>query len=553
VLTVVASVCVVTLFSVVVPYDMDEFIYYNIIACRAYPGNDINGHCDPHALNVLGTGLVLPLRSFLYVGSIPALYYLPLWLLWKSPLSARLVSWLFLMGGAALFARAFRFPFAVTAVLFSLFFPYAFQHLVDTGPVGPQICTVYALYILIDRWCSTLRWRYALGSAVVMFLGIWIKLSYFWFAPGIAIFFVIACIRHRRILLRRGACSRLAIQSIVAILVCAGMAGSYIFSTHPLQGNERPLLTQLLQSQMFSIREILHGALWHTRAFEYLLHPLEATQRIYYVSPLDPLWQYYYVLLFLFVPAFLILSLVLWKKEKEMREYVLMSIALFIAFLLTVAMVARTKNAVCMHHIILTFPFLLLAIGAAVKGLLVVKGRRVRPFVRSVTGLWLLLFLALNVRYFMVFPRQNLIPSRHSSKEVLRKVLLDPTVARNSMVVAADWGFHYFQALYGDPEQSVVLHERLRDPVAIRWWKQLAADNGRRVIFMMTKPDAERIRTFVSTVQLERCTAVPLDAPWQMFSEPDPAVRQRCEEVRRMLADGATFGEWFSNRLFLAF
>ncbi len=553
VLTVVASVVVVMLFSVVVPYDMDEFIYYNIIACRAYPGNDIGGHCDPHALNVLGTGLILPLRSFHYVGSFPALYYLPLWLVWKSPLSARLVSWLFLMGGAAVFARAFRFPFAVTAVLFSLFFPYAFQHMVDTGPVGPQIFSIYALSLLFGRWCSTGRWRYALGSAATISLGIWIKLSYFWLVPGIAILLMISCFRHRRALLRPGAFRRFAVQAETAFIVCAGLAGAYIFSTHPLRGNERPLLTQLLQSQMLSFRDILHGALWHTRAFEYLLHPLEATQRIYYVSPLDPLWQYYYVLLFLFVPAFLIISLVLWKREKGMREYALMSIALFVAFLLTVAIIARTKNAVCMHHIILAFPFLLLAIGAAVRGVLSLQGVRIRLPARLAIGVWAALFLALNIHYFLEFPRQQILPTRHFSKQVLHTVLLDPHVADRYMVVVADWGMYYYHALFGLPGQSVVLEERLRAPHTILWWKQFAVQQGRRVLFIMAQPDADRVRTFLSVLPLERCSAVPPGAPWQMFAEPDPAVRQRCEEVRRTLADGTTPGKWLRNRLLLAF
>ena len=42
-----AGVASMALFSSVAPYNMDEFIHYDALACSFYPGNALFGECDP--------------------------------------------------------------------------------------------------------------------------------------------------------------------------------------------------------------------------------------------------------------------------------------------------------------------------------------------------------------------------------------------------------------------------------------------------------------------------------------------------------------------------
>ena len=86
-----AAVFGMAFFTSLAPYNMDEFIHYDAIACHLYPGNSAYGTCDPFMLDFLGTGWVLPLRAYHYSGTFPAIYYLPLHLLFGSPLAARLL------------------------------------------------------------------------------------------------------------------------------------------------------------------------------------------------------------------------------------------------------------------------------------------------------------------------------------------------------------------------------------------------------------------------------------------------------------------------------
>src|SRR5436305_1009926 len=75
-------------------YNMDEFLALQVRNLRM--------------LAVWGTSFHLPLLTYSYVGSVHALLYWPLYLLWPSPISARLFGGLFLIAQAVIHSRLFR-------------------------------------------------------------------------------------------------------------------------------------------------------------------------------------------------------------------------------------------------------------------------------------------------------------------------------------------------------------------------------------------------------------------------------------------------------------
>jgi hypothetical protein len=77
----------------VVPYNMDEFVHYLALGCASAPLSRelpaIRDGCGYHDLRLPFTKTPLPLRSYVYTGSLPALPFYPFWRLLDDPVSAR--------------------------------------------------------------------------------------------------------------------------------------------------------------------------------------------------------------------------------------------------------------------------------------------------------------------------------------------------------------------------------------------------------------------------------------------------------------------------------
>jgi hypothetical protein len=527
-----AAFLALAFFGSLAPYNMDEFIHYDAIACHLYPGNSLHGTCDPFMLDFLGTGWVLPLRAYHYSGSFPALYYLPIHLLWNSPLAARMLGLVFLLLGAGMCARIFRLPrkFVVPPML--LCFPYLFQHLVDTGPVGFHILSVFLIYFCLDEWLATLRWRWVPAIALIVVCGLWTKFSYAWYAPGFACFFLIHFVRHRALLRKRKKIRRLLLQALAAAALIALPIGALLWSSAPGNPADHPYLGQLLHSETFTPAEIAHGV-WKDSGVTYsLLHPLEATQRIFEVEPAPAASAVFSAVTFLFTPLTLLL-LALRRKSAVSRRALLLPAALYGVFLLTVLMILRTKGAGLMHHSVLSYPFLWLSVFAAL--------RAVRwPSVSarwSIVKIWLLCvlgaFLAINMFFFARFPLQHIRFNDQPEKLLAHAIINTGSIPRKFMVLTLDWGMFYYSGLFGSPDKSVVFAWGLKDADGIRRYRDIAAEDGRKLLFLYTRePTSTDLAVVRSTLPVEPCSAFADDAEWQMLAEPDAELERACDTFR---------------------
>jgi len=513
-------------FSMVVPYNMDEFLFYDAIICHLYPGNNLHGWCDPFQLNVLNSGIILPLRSFDYVGSFPALYFLPIVLLWSSPLAARLLGMVFLVAGGFIAARIFSFRPRNVVLGLMLIFPYLFQHLVDTGPVGLQIFSVFLLYVLLDRWCAKQQWYIAVIIALLTFVNIWTKPSFFWFGPGLILFLLIHVVRNWVALRAPGRRSRFVLQGIVSLAVLALFMSILLLSTAADDPTVRPFLQQLMLSQSYSLREMVQGDWigWSPSWYAFL-HPLEATQRVYEVMSAPTLSRIFCIIHYLFVPFFLF---VLFLKGLSYRVLILPAV-LYVSFLVTIMMIVRTYESWAMHHAILSYPFLILAALATLR-IVLTHAVSSRFWLRAILFVWGTAFVVVNLFLYALFPTQTYNFHNTPQKHMVQRIINTGSIPDRTMVLTLDWGMYYYSGLFGSPNKSVLFEWGLDDPQRVEYLQNLARENNRKIVLLYAPADTSVNAPLLRwMMQLESCAATPLDADWVMLAEPDDEIREVCQ------------------------
>ena len=131
------------------------------------------------------------MRSYLYIGSFPAVVFYPLWKVLQDPVAAprpgrplparrRLLSRP-LPGGAVR-------SVALAGLVFPLV-PACF--LADEGPVGLSIVLLLAALLLFRRSLAPVSTRErvlsAMASGLALFLGLWTKLLFAWWLPAIVL------------------------------------------------------------------------------------------------------------------------------------------------------------------------------------------------------------------------------------------------------------------------------------------------------------------------------------------------------------------------------
>ncbi|MFH1443868.1 MAG: hypothetical protein ABIG34_00570 [Candidatus Peregrinibacteria bacterium] len=519
----------VVIFTMIVPYNMDEFIHYDTILCHLYLGNNYDHLCDPFALNLLNSGLILPLRAFHYSGSFPALYFLPVLFIWNSPLAARLLGLLFLMTGGAIAARAFGFRPRIVVPALMLTFPYLFQHLVDTGPVGIHILFVFLLYVLLDRWCAKQRWRTIITIALVTFAGLWTKLVFFWFAPGLLLFLLIHIVRNWAVLRGSGRRGRFVLQGAVALMILGLLMTVLLLSTAADDSTVRPFLDQIMSSQSYSLSEMLRGTWieWSPSWYAFL-HPLEATQRVYEVMLVPRLSRVFWIIHYLFVP-FILLLLALFARGLSRRALVLPAV-LYVSFLLTLMMIIRTQDSWAMHHAILSYPFLILATLATIRVALGACASRSRLWLRAILFMWGATFIVVNLFLYALFPTQTYQFHNTPQKHMVQRIINTGSIPDRTMVLTLDWGMYYYAGLFGSSNKSVLFEWGMNAIDHIEYMQDLARENNRKIVLLYTPADTSINAPLLRWImQLEPCAATPPDSDWVMLTEPDEEIREVCQ------------------------
>jgi len=516
------------------PYCMDEFLQYNEIIYSHYPDNSLNSYNeapDLYDLNVYNSGLILPLRSYYYMGVLPALYYYPLFLAWQDPLSARFLGIVFLFLQAIVLGRIVSIRSGYLFITLLLFFPYLFQHVVETGMVGPQILCLLMVYLMLLRWSQRRKWIYPIGIAVFSFLGIWVKLSFLWYGPAILVLVLQQILENRRWLLRRGDLRRLLGQSAIGLAVLLILLSVLFLSTDPADSSIFPYWDELVDSpngESLGLAELFDpSVLTRMEIYSTLWNPLRATERVLDPSGVNGWSIFYSTLLYTITP--LLWLLVLLMNRGGTKKLLWRSVVLYLCFWLTVLIIFSNRMVWSMHHTILAYPFLILSFLTVLVVLRNMPPRLLDPVgYQRLLLVGLVAFIVLNSYYFAVFSKQHTVAENDPSRIELNAQLRDADLARSHMYVVLDWGMYFYQALYGHPEQSVLYIE----PMTADEMQELEAlreKTGRRVLILYHPdlPGHNRLWALIERFKLVSCNLTgdseTAGTPWQVMIEEDVA------------------------------
>ncbi len=173
-----------------IPYDMDEFAPFHALGCAAHPLSRqfqaFREGCQAYGLRPPLLPVALPLRSYLYIGSLPVLPFYPFWRILDDPVAVRVQGALFLLVALFLAARLLAVPLPTVALAAFVFPLFPGSFLVDTGPVGLSLVLLLSALILVRHAAgSGSRSALAAGAAgFLCFLGVWTKPVFAWSLPA---------------------------------------------------------------------------------------------------------------------------------------------------------------------------------------------------------------------------------------------------------------------------------------------------------------------------------------------------------------------------------
>lgn len=438
---VIFSLSFLFLFACYVPFNMDTFGQYHALMCAHYPLNKLNKFtegCGSYDLAPIAN-YYLPLRSYSYLGSFPCVLYYPLFRLWPSPYSARLLGFIILAIQAFFIRKLFKIDLLVSFLILLSCMPYAFQHIVDFGAVCFQTTSVFFICYLGEKWALSLKnnatysWIYPFFAGITIFIGIWTKLSYFVVLPGSIVLFFYYLIAQREI--STSLCRVRYKEFVKGVLILFSVAATPTFILFNSFSIEHQKYYVFLAKSASKLHLTLNWGLT-----KYFFNPLLTADRIFEIA--DDKITISGLLLAIIILGLLFFGIrQLWIKKIK-YGFAVLNILLF---LLAFFFIAMHPKSLRMHHVVLSLPFLILALCYICSKLN--KNRLI--FVL------LVVFCIVNLNLYRTLTK--LKPQEENHPSLLRiNQLLNKQYANQYVFVVIDWGMYYIKALYGEKNQCVL-------------------------------------------------------------------------------------------------
>jgi hypothetical protein len=452
------------------PYNMDEFVHYQPLGCATAPLSERLGEfresCHLYDLRLPFTDRPLPLRSYLYIGSLPAVVFYPFWRLLQDPVAARVQGACFLLLAGSLAARYLRVrprSVALSGLVFPLL-PACF--LADEGPVGLSIVLLLAALLLLRRSLADVsapaRLLAAGAAGLALFLGLWTKLLFIWWLPALLL------LGQREVRAARGA-SRGGRAPWLAMALAAGLPAVLLLTATDNEG--RPYYASMTRARVSADAEATAGTGAHLSRYladaslaaaRTLEMPFRATDAL---------------------PAVLSAGLLLWalRARPAIRTEILRLLASFAA---TFALSLPSPYTRWPHHVVLAVVFLVMAVAVAVDAL---PSGAFAAAGAAVGLVWLSLALRL--------PRATPLLEASFEKDELLRFVRARGLDQGTLQVHTSWGTYYIAQLFGDPARAVVYLKALPDDERrLRETRGLAGEIGRPLL-LVTSRRPERFET----------------------------------------------------------
>ena len=437
-----------------IPFSDEEFGHYAGVDYLVHPLNRLmrpGEDLDSSALSVLGLPY-LPWRiNSTYAGS-PPLPTLPILLLCRHPFCLRSLGVILLIFQSWLLSRLFRLSWPLVLCLLIAFMPYAVQHVVDIGGVTHYHTTVVILaYFWCRCWVNAIArktwwksWFFPLAIGFLIFWGIWLKLSHFFVVPSVLGLIAFEIFRQRTVVARPGLRLRLCLQ-VAALLGVAAL-----LSTLLLTGVDRS--ARPYYQVMTSVPRIpwLDFSTWRGRfqqLWPFFYNPRAGLHWVI-VPPKGLPW-----------PGVLLMPLLalqlgagIWLEIKNKKPWGF-TVWCLLLFLLSEAMALKCTYSWAIYHVIVGYPFLVLAWMAVLSNL------RSSRFIR-VTCLF---FVLVGISCFADLARKH-EPSAAASYDYPRAcAFVNRHFSRTHLTIMLDGRYTILKQLWG-PRQQCVSYCDLFDP-----------------------------------------------------------------------------------------
>ena len=461
---------------------MDEILVYQALGCALHPCADIwnRGHeaCrqfDVAPLSWLTSEpIFLPLRSYPYVGSLQGLFYLPLYLLWNSPHSARFFGVLLVGVQSVLISKTFGQPVLVVLGVMLLFMPYTLQHLIDTGQLSLCTTAIFLLVYLYKCWISALiadRWRSWLIVTMIGLINVAILLFRLNNVAYMPAFFLTQLMSMGAFEVRTAwRTKRLILSTQVALMVTIFLTGAFVWFTS-VDRNNVPLYSAVLDPMGGATSDATALLLSSWRHFandlsQYLLFPIRAAHvahGIPFASQIEGI-ALIVTLLLLFVFGWF------FPPRSTSRFF---SVGCLLAFWLGVAGISGVPRSWAMHHLIPAFPMLILGLFSLI-GVF-----RLRWFQTLLLGS----FAVINITLYRQLMELRPADFRFDPRLIPLTAEVSERFGSSHSIVFAFWGTYYPQLLYG-PSDECLVWAYPYDPAAVAAAERLRGVVNKPVLFI---------------------------------------------------------------------
>jgi hypothetical protein len=456
-----------------VPYNMDEFVHYQALACATAPRErglpSFRDGCGLYDLRPPFLAAPLPLRSYLYVGSLPALPFYPLWRSVGDPVAARLQGALFAALSLVLAARLVRVRLS-SALAAALVYPLLLvTFLVDEGPVGLSAVLFLGALLALRRalrppTAGRVAWGVVAGA--LLFAGLWTKLLFAWWLPAVAWFgarearpsaaeTIPAAARRAAPVLVAAALA--ALLPTAALLASVDRDGRSYLDT-ALHRGKIELAPQDVENKAAGLwRYVVDGALVAPRNLLLPRWPLDVAPALL---------------------AFVVLAAGLrGPRRRDIAGWTLLAAVTFAA-------VSSSAFSQWPHHFFFPLLPLVLALAVALDRL----GRLPRGALLVAAALF---WATLAARWpAAAFPADSSF-----GKDALLRQIRAEGLDRDRFLVHASWGTYYIAQLFGDPERVGVFLKALPDDARqLAEVRDLAIGRGRPILLLSSRR-WERIQT----------------------------------------------------------
>lgn len=500
-----------------VPFQMDEFSHHHPIICSYYENNKLNVYregCNLYDLTLPNTNISLPLRAFPYIGSLPALIYYPIFYIWKNPLSLRLLNIFYIFIQSIIISKLFKFDIRKIFIGLLLFFPYFYQHLVDTGTEPAQLLLIMLAIFLLKKWVHSNKIKHSVLLGLILFLGIWTKLTFVFYLPVIFLLGAFFLQQNKPLTESKYEIKDYISSLLIGLIVFLFLSYLYLFSTSTYNQNDKPILGLLLSYESniikfyadFKIEKEL------SNLYNLFINPYYPTYRLFEPFNYPEFSLIYSLLLYLFIP---ISILTIYKNTK--KKFPTESALYYLCFILIIFLVfSKSKQlTIKTHHLALAYPFLIFSYLSLINFCKEYSKQYLATISKTYRA-----FIILNIVIFLTFTNQPLSYTGHSdlSRYKINNFLNNDVLAQKYFYVVVSWGMYYYQGLFGPQDQSVIYLEPFNNIHFVNELKRICLKHNRKALFIYNTLDFNP-DLIKSSFKLERPNEINSDSIWQVLIE----------------------------------